>query len=235
MASTAATEAKKKPPTFSSLSISQATVTVLIKSPSKPPTSNVFSLKSSSSAAEHKFVIHKDFICYYSPFFFAAFNGNFEEGRTQTMTLVDVDPAFKVVVNEKEERPDLVTCAKVWLLGDRFLIRSMQNEAIKHIHAYLGAARGVELVEFGEFCTIAAAIKHEDNPLVRIVVFMMCLSKKTFDAWVDGVPHSILLPVAKALRICCEKVDSYRMLDEVCWERTVEKFFVKDEADKGKA
>ena len=94
---------------------------------------------------------------------------------------------------------------------------------------------GAELLEFGEFCTIAAAIKHEDNPLARIAVIMMCWSKKTFNTWVDGVPHSILLPAAKALRKCREKVDPYKMPDEVCWERAVEKFFVKDEAGKGKA
>ena len=91
------------------------------------------------------------------------------------------------------------------------------------------------MLEFGEFCTIAAAIKHEDNPLARIAVIMMCWSKKTFDAWVDRVPYSILLPAAKALRKCREKVDPYKMPDEVCWEGIVEKFFVKDETDKGKA
>jgi len=50
---------------------------------------------------------------------------------------------------------------------------------------------GAELLEFGEFCTIAAAIKHEDNPLARIAVIMMCWSKKTFDAWVDGVAFQV--------------------------------------------
>ena len=77
-------------------------------------------------------MIHKEFIYYYSPFFAVGFNSNFEEGRTQTMKLRDVGPVlFAIVVNwiycevvrdDKGEKPDVTTWAKIWILGDRFLI-----------------------------------------------------------------------------------------------------------------
>jgi hypothetical protein len=44
--------------------------------------------------------VHKNFICYYSPFFDAAFNGNFTEGDTQSMKLGDTcTEAFGIFVN----------------------------------------------------------------------------------------------------------------------------------------
>jgi BTB/POZ domain len=55
-----------KPPQF---------VTIIV---SKPPT-------------EQKFVVHKELICFHSPFFHAAFNGKFTEGQTQEMRMDDVD------------------------------------------------------------------------------------------------------------------------------------------------
>jgi hypothetical protein len=37
------------------------------------------------------FVIQKSLVSYHSPFFHAVFNSSFEEGRTQSMTLEDVE------------------------------------------------------------------------------------------------------------------------------------------------
>jgi hypothetical protein len=75
-------------------------VTVIIAIPSSSPSRNIFARKPSTILEEHKFVVHTEFICYYSPFLAVALNGNFEEGRTQTMKLCDVDPAlFAIVVN----------------------------------------------------------------------------------------------------------------------------------------
>jgi hypothetical protein len=41
---------------------------------------------------EQTFLVHKEIICYYSPFFDATFNGKFQEGKTQCMALDDTDP-----------------------------------------------------------------------------------------------------------------------------------------------
>jgi hypothetical protein len=115
-------------------------------------------------------VIHKEFICYYSPFFAVGFNGNFEEGRTQMMKLSDVDPAlFAIVVNwiynkvvrdDKEEKPDVLTCAKIWILGYRFLIgggdcrTKKPSRSISILLRRLNASRAtltlLDLVDFAE-------------------------------------------------------------------------------------
>ena len=107
-------------------------MTVIIAIPSSSPSKNNFARKPSTILEEHKSVVHKEFICYYSPFFAVGFNSNFEEGRTQTMKLRDVDPAlFAIVVNwiyckvvrdDKDEKSDVLTCSKIKILGDRFLI-----------------------------------------------------------------------------------------------------------------
>ncbi|TVY59622.1 hypothetical protein LSUE1_G009221 [Lachnellula suecica] len=46
----------------------------------------------SNDQDKDKFLVHKDFICHYSPFFDAAFNGNFEEGERQEMDFPGTKP-----------------------------------------------------------------------------------------------------------------------------------------------
>jgi len=137
------------------------------------------------------------------------------------MKLDDVDPEvfailvnwiyYRVVTNAEKKTPDLVTCAKLWILGDRFLMRKMQNDAMSQIWDVLSSARGswggfTELNEFGEFCRIAAETKSEDNPLLKIAINMLSSSKKIFDTWVDEIPNSILVPVSKNLMLCRENL-----------------------------
>jgi hypothetical protein len=40
----------------------------------------------STQGLEQTFLVHKEIICFYSHFFDAAFNGKFQEGKTQCMT-----------------------------------------------------------------------------------------------------------------------------------------------------
>jgi BTB/POZ domain-containing protein len=207
--------------------MSQATVTITInKTQQFPHGFNLLGL----TPEVHKFVIHKAFICYYSPFFSAAFNGKFEEGNTQNMELDDVDPqVFGILANwlysqdvsdAEKKTPDLVACAELWVLGDRFLMRKLQNDTIKQIYAILNSAhsRGVP-IKFGEFCRIAADTKPEDNPLFKIAVNMLSSNKKTFDKCADEIPYSILLPVSKNLMLCRETVrwSQCKMPSEARW------------------
>lgn len=76
-------------------------------------------------------------------------------------------------------------------------MRKLQNEAAKQIHTRLNAPRDIEVAGFGGFCRIVAELKHEDKPLARIAVRIMCWSKKDFDHWVDDAPISIEVPVSK--------------------------------------
>lgn len=93
-----------------------------------------------TKSKKQTFIVHKDFICHYSPFFHAAFNGRFVEGQTQIMELEDVEPAaFHLFVSwlysqrlmdEQEESPSATTLIRLWLLADRFLIPRLQNEVL---------------------------------------------------------------------------------------------------------
>lgn len=86
------------------------------------------------------FKVHKNFVCYHSPFFDAAFNGNFVEGDTQQMKLEDTCPeAFGIFVNwlytqdienNKGELPSCENLMNLWLLADLVLVPRLQNETI---------------------------------------------------------------------------------------------------------
>jgi hypothetical protein len=93
------------------------------------------------ASKKQKFLVHKEFICYYSPFFNAAFNGNFKEGESQTMDLEDIDPAVfalfvnwlyaqKVLSDQEDDQPSLPHLISLWMLADRFLVPKLQNQAL---------------------------------------------------------------------------------------------------------
>jgi hypothetical protein len=54
----------------------------------------------STQGLEQTFLVHKEIIRYYSLFFDAAFNGKFQEGKTQSMILDDTDPQLFAVLVE---------------------------------------------------------------------------------------------------------------------------------------
>ncbi|KAN0122829.1 hypothetical protein V8E51_001155 [Hyaloscypha variabilis] len=88
------------------------------------------------------FRIHKNFICYYSPFFDAAFNGKSIEGKSQGPELDDTPhEVFGIFVNwlymqKIEIKSDCewdigcILLMNVWLLADRVMVPRLQNEAL---------------------------------------------------------------------------------------------------------
>lgn len=54
-------------------------------------TVTVTGLDANSETITEKFHIHRNFICYYSDYFDAAFNSIFREGASQKVKLVDTD------------------------------------------------------------------------------------------------------------------------------------------------
>lgn len=89
---------------------------------------------------EQSFQVHKNFICHYSPYFNAAFNGRFLEGTTQALDLDDTNPkVFSLFVTwlytqqikdggEKLKRKDM---ADMWMLADKVLVPQLQNQVMK--------------------------------------------------------------------------------------------------------
>jgi len=159
-----------------------------------------------------KFLIHKNLICYHSPFFAAAFNGNFIEGITQSMTL-DVDKeAFGVLVNwfysqgvvsEFGVQPTVVTLARVWIMAERFMMPLLQNKVMDVIHDKVTSFGPVLWwpTGFAEFAQIANEHGDRDNQLVDIVVWALrwCDEAK-FNYFTDQIPQEIFVKVAYQLK-----------------------------------
>lgn len=126
-----------------------AVVTFLIGKESDPPKT---------------FLVHKEYACYASPVFDAAFNSNFIEGQTQTYKLDDTTPrAFRLLTQwiylqkltisqlqggvenwkqeefSKDERRAIVqefmALVELWVLADKLRIPHLQNLVIDTIHA----------------------------------------------------------------------------------------------------
>ncbi|PMD48923.1 hypothetical protein L207DRAFT_575567 [Hyaloscypha variabilis F] len=152
----AAQPSMKDIPKAPSLAVPQANVTVIVG-------------KGSSS---QEFKLPKDTLCYYSPFFERAFNGPFLEGRSQIMTLEDVDGAvFGLIVawlyTKDISDEDLLIgvpsgspnahflstlrLTRLWVLGQRVLMPNLQNQVITKLQprlAQLGGAAMLELIDY---------------------------------------------------------------------------------------
>ncbi|TVY19576.1 hypothetical protein LARI1_G003408 [Lachnellula arida] len=92
-----------------------------------------------------KYTIHKNFICYYSGYFDAAFNSSFKEGESQEVYLEDTRPlAFGIFVNwmytqklvSIEGPPFLINSesyAFLWVFAEMRMIPMLQNQALREL------------------------------------------------------------------------------------------------------
>jgi hypothetical protein len=157
-----------------------------------------------------KFMIHKDLICYHSPFFKAAFNGNFLEGKTQEMTLEADVVAFGIVVswfytkklvNSDGKTPDLVTLAQSWILAEYFKMPKLQNQIIVQIHVTLLYINDAcyHCEDFEIFTKIACNHGNGENQLVEVGAWAMAWAERELiDHLSDQVPMAMF---KKALRL----------------------------------
>jgi hypothetical protein len=91
------------------------------------------------------FGIHKDLICYYSPYFNAAFTSGFEETRTLVMkipeTRVNVfqlffDWLYTQVINirDTDRKPSTNDLAELYIFADMAQIPSLMNRSLEAFH-----------------------------------------------------------------------------------------------------
>lgn len=158
-----------------------------------------------------KFLIHKHLICYYSPFFSAAFNSNFKEGLSQEMTL-DVNlKAFglfvnwlynQVIVGASGEQPSLSTVAHLWILAERFLLPKLQNQAMDKMYSIL-VTGATPVREFASFCNIAEHHGDGDNRLIDLAAAVLTWQKPgdTFNIDPDLVPHLVYAKSWASLKV----------------------------------
>ena len=187
--------------TVNSTSKSMVTITV---------TSNRFQVKRDGvfeATQEREFLIHKEFICHHSEFFAAEFNGQFQEGQTQAMTLDDIDPdAFGLLVDWLyTQRVDvdgdsLPTLARLWIMGDLFLIPAIQNSAMDNIYQAL-VADGGSVGRFREYVRLANDFNGGENPLVDVVIRMLCASgQEHYNLLAPEIHPEMLLKLALLLK-----------------------------------
>jgi hypothetical protein len=86
-----------------------------------------------------KFVVHKDFVCHYSPVFRAAFNSTFIEGQTQTYHLKDslekvvgllVEWVYTKDISSSNDGDGYDNLVELWILADKLCIPELQNNII---------------------------------------------------------------------------------------------------------
>lgn len=102
-----------------------------------PQTIVTVNVRKHAGAKIHPFRIHKNYLCHYSPYFEAAFNGRFIEGETQVLELEDTEPRiFGIFVNwlyvqkitdEDGQLASCSDCINLWILADKILVPSLQN------------------------------------------------------------------------------------------------------------
>ncbi|EPE29112.1 hypothetical protein GLAREA_00270 [Glarea lozoyensis ATCC 20868] len=117
------------------------------KAPDFKNPAQLVTLYASKSANDKKLLVHKDFVCRYSPVLNAALNGLFLEGETQSYKLSTTDVVLdilvqwlytqKIEVDQFEPHPvihhyyDLEPLTWAWILGDELIMPSFQNECMK--------------------------------------------------------------------------------------------------------
>ena len=127
----------------------------------------------------HIFSVHEDFLCYYSPYFRALFEGSFQEAQTKKSVLREHSPdVFEHFLNWMytqrlevlgEELPDPDFLIRLWVLADMLLIPDLQNIAIKGIEKQSSMSNSV--------CSNMYQYVYEntvlDSPLRKLMVFQV--------------------------------------------------------------
>lgn len=104
-----------------------------------------------------KFLIHKSYACYHSPYFNCAFNGSFLEGTTQSITVKANPEIFGILAEWMYSQKLQDSCGKkitslqaalVWVLADEFLMPELQNRAIKVFYSQTNLSKPDDSPEF---------------------------------------------------------------------------------------
>ncbi|KAN0116937.1 hypothetical protein V8E51_002914 [Hyaloscypha variabilis] len=125
--------AQTRPPTL----VTSKTLVTIYLTPeddrsSNPAVTLMLNANNTAIVVPEKVVLHKDFLCHYSPFFNAAFNGTFKE--------------------EHLGPKSLVLLARVWILAERFLLPKLQNMAMDEIYEnFYGVGFATDQTDFDFF------------------------------------------------------------------------------------
>ncbi len=177
---------------------------------SGPQTIVTVNVKIHSSQKLHPFRVHKNYICHYSPYFEAAFNGNFVEGANQVLDLDDTKPKIfgmflnwlysQEVVDDEGNSPSCSDYINLWILADRLLVPTLQT----HVLAQLGISRKAN--EKGKSLSSGIFQRVWDNTIegsplrAYLVEAMVKKPKPSGIKCPSHYPHGMLIAIIDGLR-----------------------------------
>ena len=164
------------------------------------------------------FTVHKKFICHYSPYFDAAFNGNFIEGVTQKSEIEGHPAVFSAFVSwiytQKLEK-DVVDTLRhrdlyfFWIMADRFMVPRLQNQIMENLYLNGKGGHPAYTRSFLEYVYENTA---KGSPLRKQLV--EAFTRKSFlgkARILDDWPPEILVEMVLALNQRIKKEDGERL------------------------
>ena len=192
-------------------------VTVVISINKHPATTSSADTHETVDSNNQTFTVHKDYICLVSPFFAAAFTGEFIEGKSQSMHLDDVNPAaFGLLVHwiyyqkfalptvetkEGKSSADYEKLAQLWILGQRTIMPALQNYVVDVIFGSLSQQDLWDGSNFGSLMELAGE-NDPQSPLSRMAINAMVYSCTLFfDVQVSSAPPSLSMSIMRGLKL----------------------------------
>jgi hypothetical protein len=170
----------------------------------------------SEAPNQQTFVVHKELLCFHSPFFERAFYGNLKENKTQKMHLDDVEgPVFGLLVAwvykekiEVEDPQDQDSCtpfepsntllfAKLWKFAERCMMPTLQNAAMDKLLMSLFYLTPDTMLKLAQY-----AYLHDAELIKRVIVRDFCWrsNDKLFNEVIGKIPAAMVVDVAKILK-----------------------------------
>jgi len=161
------------------------------------------------------------------------------EGHTQSIRLDDVEPrVFGLLVDwvhsqylRDECGATLMELARLWTLGERFIMPRLQNAAMKDLCWALAMAKSEDILEYANYVYEISAI--EDTMLKRVAVGRVAFRElKEVEGLLEGIPKEMHIQVTKALYIRFENLQrNANPCDKLDTELNFRHFLVGEEEE----
>ncbi|KAF8852844.1 hypothetical protein BDZ45DRAFT_762914 [Acephala macrosclerotiorum] len=162
------------------------------------------------------FTIHKNIITHYSPFFSTAFNGQFLEGKTQSIKFEDGDidlVTFGTFVNwlytQRVQGPagqplNLIQSAHLYTLFERFLVIDMAENILRDIENLAPEEDWESRNTLRDFQKFAYGT-NGDGKLKHIAVLktMLAMKMNNEEELIEDMPAGMIKDFTKSLMIGC--------------------------------
>ncbi len=172
--------------------------------------------------SHQKFVVHKDFVCHYSPVLKAAFNSDFLEGQTQTyrfeettegalrlfvhwiytqdLDIARQDNSRKSNLEDDKNLPKITTreegqvMVELWILAEKLLVPSLQNAVVLGLEE---RRKNTHMIH-SQCCTYVWEHTSKDSPLRQLFLHQLAggYTAAHFRRWINTgkfVPQEMVL------------------------------------------